>query len=143
MKKKKRSTRLVGNYLIGFRWYLYHPLSLIMDLFREVKAFFQRGYRGYADCDIWNLNDYLDIVLGNAIRDFSELNNSYPGIKGANTPKEWKKILKKMGKGFDDMRDYSKEVILGDNGTSKWKKVDKGHKESLKLLSKWWNSMWD
>ena len=32
---------------------------------REIKWFLQRGFRGYADCDTWDFDDYLiDVING-------------------------------------------------------------------------------
>ena len=140
---RKANRKIMGCYMYGCRWYLTHPISFIRDVFKETKAFIQRGYRGYADCDLWSFDDYLDVVLSNALKDFSELNNSYPAIKGAKTSREWKRVLKEMAEGFEDMAYYNSEGMLKDKNYQGWKKADKKHKQSLKLLIKWWRHLWD
>jgi len=36
----------------------------IMRIFKEIKWFWQRGKRGWADCDVWGFQDYLtDIII--------------------------------------------------------------------------------
>lgn len=34
---------------------------------KEIKWFIQRGKRGYADCDWWNLDSYMSKVMADAI----------------------------------------------------------------------------
>ena len=43
-----------------------------MRWFRSVRWFFQRGRRGWADCDIWNLDMYLTRILAHALPKLAE-----------------------------------------------------------------------
>lgn len=46
--------------------------SIPYDLFRELRAFYQRGMYGYADCDLWSLDDYLAEWIPSALADLKE-----------------------------------------------------------------------
>lgn len=77
------------------------------DKVREIKAFFQRGKRGYADCDVWNFDGYLcDVIIGGLkqLRKYksgipTELYDKYkPDEKAAH--QEWNRRLDQMIEGF-------------------------------------------
>lgn len=40
-----------------------HPWIFVRDVFWEVRAFIQRGLRGYADCDCWAIDCYLNSIV--------------------------------------------------------------------------------
>ena len=46
--------------------------------YREIKYFFQRGRRGWADCDTWDLHDYLAGWLPAALRYYKIHGHGYP-----------------------------------------------------------------
>jgi hypothetical protein len=108
-------------------------------MYREIKSFFQRGWRGYADSDIWSFDWYLRIVLSNGLKKFRKDPTGYPGHGEANTPKKWKKILKEMESGFRAVLEEDEKTGFGPKMNAAYKKEDK----SLKLLSKWFGSLWD
>ena len=50
----------------------------------------QRAKRGYADCDVWSLDEYLCKVIKNSVEQLKKNTHSYPmGI----TKEKWDKIL--------------------------------------------------
>jgi len=48
-------------------------------MFNRIKWFIQRGVRGYADCDIWDFNEYL---AGLIIAGCRKLKEDYIGCPG-------------------------------------------------------------
>jgi hypothetical protein len=75
---------------------------------REVKWFLQRGKRGWADCDVWGLDDYLAGWLPDALKQLSEDTHGYPAslCDEENDPSgdagfaEWREILAQIAEGF-------------------------------------------
>lgn len=55
------------------RWYVYHP----RDAWRELRWMWQRATRGYAECDVWNLGDYVLKVLPPALRELANQAHTY------------------------------------------------------------------
>lgn len=129
------------------QWYLLHPWEYIADYCRDLWAFYQRGTRGYADYDTWSFNSYLTEVLAGGLKGLSKWQNGYPGWGEAKTMEKWQRILKRMQSGFQDVLDFEE----GDYWVSqpfksyakRSKVVYKNQDKSLKLLSKWFNHLWD
>lgn len=46
----------------------FHPHKVIANRWRHLKWFMQRGWRGYADCDVWSLDGYLATWMPQAVR---------------------------------------------------------------------------
>jgi hypothetical protein len=58
---------------------------------------YQRGLRGYADCDVWNLNTYLLTWLPSAVRQLRDTGHSYPGgFEYGRTEEEWDNTLTRL-----------------------------------------------
>lgn len=69
------------------------------DTYRVIKWFIQRGKNGYADCDVWSLNYYIDNVMSKALKDLIEQIHGCP-VSLSNSDdvtdkdfNEWKRIL--------------------------------------------------
>lgn len=69
----------------------------IGDIKRYVVQYHQRGKRGFADCDVWSLDNYLLSWLPDAIAQIRD----YPGHPEGLSTDEWQEILDKMIIGFD------------------------------------------
>lgn len=75
----------------------------------EIKYFFQRGKRGWSDCDTWDLHYYLsDIVVG-TVKHLKENNHGIPSTFLTSqsdenfelAEKEWKSVLEQIIIGFE------------------------------------------
>ena len=121
-------------------WYITHPWSYVGDVYREIKSFLQRGYRGYADSDLWGFDGYLAEILSEGLKKFGKNIHSYPGYGMANTSKKWRAIIKEMRKGFALKvkldRDYTFDK-------KKRKEYDKQIKKSFHLLEKYFENLWN
>lgn len=147
-KKLKQLATLVQNYEKDISdkctlWEnIWWPISgflerIFRDKPREIKWFFQRGKRGYSDCDAWGLYSYLLDWLPKAIRNMRDCKNGYPmGL----TFKKWQKILTKMAKGFDSGKRLSNSFSRDKKKLEKWKKE---FDEGMKLFHKHFFSLWD
>lgn len=126
-------------------WYLsvyYWPYRLwhnnIKSFPSEVKWFWQRGRRGYADCDVWDLHYYISTWLPKALRKLAKDCYGCPekllDRSKRNQCWQWPRILKEMAKGFELSQD---DKIWTD------KEKMKKFKESMDLFKKYFFSLWD
>ena len=111
---------------------------------RRIKWLYQRATRGYADCDLWSFDWYLDRIFAKAIKQFAKNVHSYPACLEAKTPKAWDKILNEMADGFQARVDYEERLWEKDDPDYKlYKESQKKHAKSLKLFTKWYQALWD
>jgi hypothetical protein len=98
-------------------WHYLNPMTYI----DTVRYIWQRGTRGYADCDWWNLNCYIATVNLGVLRMLRDRAHGYPADLATDNPlnntiqaicwsdqedtnegfNEWKRILDKMILGFE------------------------------------------
>ena len=133
----------------------------IKEKIREVRWFWQRGRRGWADVDMWNLHSYLEGILADCLPILSEIAHGSPcPYPEDNHPFEdkdgyvfsvnndcdcfenWKRDLLYHGENFnklvnDTFLDVDDDVKKG------WEEEEKAYKESLSWLQKNWGSLWD
>lgn len=95
---------------------------------RAIKYFCQRGYRGYADCDTWNLNSYMTTVLLGSIKHLQEYVHGYPQscsdypmdhIYTEDDPddtgfEKWQSILSEMIEGLEAAIELEEENTVTD-----------------------------
>ena len=70
--------RLAEAWWSVYRFFKWHKAFHPTQMWREARWFAQRGRRGWADCDTWSLDDYLDGWLPAAIRHLKEHKRSVP-----------------------------------------------------------------
>ena len=62
--------------------FFYYPISgfisWVFMIPREIKWFFQRGIRGWADCDTWGFNGYNSRVVKEAIKHLKNTKTGHP-----------------------------------------------------------------
>lgn len=110
-----------------------------MEKYREVKWFIQRGRRGYADCDVWDLDSYLSEWLPQALRRIRKITNGYPDYGEAKTSKDWKQILKDMAEGFEAAHKIKDICLSG----KRYEKTRAKFKKGMRLFSRYFLSLWD
>jgi len=106
--------KLMLSYYNHYRWfyspseYIKHPihytLSTFDNMWKNVGEFFswvrslsQRGIRGYADSDVWDIGYYLTSVLIPMLERLKEVSHGCPMDS---TEEEWNKELDDMIEGF-------------------------------------------
>lgn len=82
-------------------------LSIVMDWYREIKWFIQRGSRGYSDSDIWNINDTLARLIPKMLRALAKNHHGcapeyFNSDLAPNECKAFADKLEEIAKGFDD-----------------------------------------
>lgn len=141
----------------------------IVDFFRyDIKAFIQRGKRGYANSDVWGFHRYLSEVIAGGIDKLTKEVHGYPcNLKNL---KEWEVILKKISKTFktakeidDDNLQYLSATLFNDkerknciritkelnkkysyyNTRTMTKKENKEYEEGWQLFQQYYFNLWD
>lgn len=110
---------------------------------RGIRWFIQRGRRGYSDADLWSFDWYLRGILAKGLKQFAKNPLGWPAQGEAKEYKDWKKVLNKMADGFQAVIDFEEEGWKKDKYFKKRKAAYKKQNESLKLLTKWFNDLWD
>lgn len=68
--------------------------------FRRYKWAYQRASRGYADCDLWDMSDWLLQLFTDSLNDFADNHMGYPGDEEFDTDEKWTEYLKEMAQLF-------------------------------------------
>ena len=123
-------------------WYLTHPWDFFSELYKEIRTFIQRGWRGYADSDVWGLSSYLDSILAGGLKQLSK-GCSYPGRDEMDTYENWQYALESNAKRFENVEHYEMYGWGDDEDGKKRKNVYREHREALKFVTKWWLDLWD
>jgi len=129
-----------------------------MNIFKEIKYFYQRGKRGYSDRDAWDFDDYLSSIIIKGVRDLKENVYGCPGDLYDKDRKndeyhKWKEILEEIASGFEaaqrikDMS-YMKRVKKDKYYTTevdekKAEAMTKKYERGMKLFSKYFLNLWD
>jgi len=71
----------------------------IPGLPKEIKWFVQRGRRGYADCDVWNLNNYLAKIIVGGAEQLRDIAHGFPAEEDM-TYEQWQRELTMIAEGF-------------------------------------------
>jgi len=99
---------------------------------REIYWFFQRGWRGYADCDTWSFDDYLCRVIIGGLKQLKKYSHS-------NKPS--KEDFDIMIKGFESNR---KMIDMTSTwGSKTYIKYKSEFDEGMKLFHQYLNYFWD
>lgn len=92
-------------------WYyeiVYRFPKKVSRIPKEIKWFWQRGKRGWADCDVWGFFDYHSRVCKEALLHLKKYKMGYPVIfeeSGRDGQKEWNEVLEKMICAFEQAQD--------------------------------------
>lgn len=118
------------------------------DLFNSIKWFIQRGRRGYADCDVWGFDEYLNGVILEGLKRLQKDKYGYPG--SLKNPEQWTKILQEMIDGFEAYQAISEHTYkyLNSDGEREYnhehtQKLYQKHQKGLKLFVKYYSALWD
>ena len=128
------------------------------NFYNEIKWFIQRGRRGYADCDVWNMHSYLSNMFPKMIRQLKN-NDGCPGdlydVSCKNDEcHKWNEILEEIAQGFEaadwigrfPVRRMFEEIDGELNYTLDFKSIknaEQKYKKGLNLFAKYYMSLWD
>jgi hypothetical protein len=123
----------LGDY--NYAAYLYQPHKYVIALYDRMKWFVQRGYRGYADCDIWNLDYYLSGWMPAALK---QLEQTKYGTPIGMTSRGWETRIRIMREGFEAVREMD-DLSNRDRYKPLKHKMDKG----LRMFAEHFLCLWD
>lgn len=106
---------------------------------RKIKWFIQRGRRGWADCDLWSLDEYLAQWLPDALLKLKEDVHGWPEGPDCPTFESWQQILVEMADGFKAEQELG-EGILDEKERDK---INKRKEKGLNLFVKYFSALWD
>lgn len=143
--------KLPGVFDYSLYGVLCHPWeALVRRPLREIKWFWQRGRRGYADCDAWSIGSYLNSWMPQAIRSLKS-GHGVPGflVSDFDSSKEqldaaydtWQYYLETMARGFEAQRKMDECEI--EFGTHAWKAAEKEAEKGMSLFAKHYMALWD
>ena len=144
-------------------YYWTHPWKFVRDLYKDVCAFFQRGFRGWADCDVWSLDDYLSEVLIGSLKHLQEIQHGVPNWHETEEKyskekypdmnyqerlelgaKDWWKIMDKMILAFEKKRQWGNNTMKTDYyGSEEQTRDEATVEEGMQLFVKWFDALWD
>lgn len=59
-------------------WRIYRLFDFIKNIPKEIKWFFQRGFRGYSDKDVWNIDKWFLNIIIPMLKQLKKRKNGYP-----------------------------------------------------------------
>ena len=82
---------------------LYSPWRYLSNWIRNIRLFFrrykwayQRAKRGYADCDIWDMDSWLLTLFHDSLNHLADNHCGWPGNEDFPEDENWTKYLKEM-----------------------------------------------
>lgn len=105
---------------------------------RRIKWFFQRGWRGYSDFDVWSFDYYLANIISKGCKQLAKEAHGYPCESSID---EWNKTLLLLSKEFEE---YNKIMEL-EEGYDKFSReeYEKKVNDMFELLKKNFGNLWD
>lgn len=120
----------------------YNIINFVKYMPRHIKSFWQRGMRGYSDCDLWNIDEYVSEVMIGVLTQFKEHHAGYPSTI---SDKKWTSILGEIIEGFKAHQAFDDDDMIknGEYNREKSDALIKKFNRGMRLLSKWYFNLWD
>ena len=111
-------------------------------MFKKIYWFFQRGTRGWADCDSWNLNSYIQNIVVGGVSSLRENSDCYPMQLES---EQWNEILDKIIIGFKARNTLDEQIVrYGDSRFKEEKeKLEKQWEEGFQLFYEYFDNLSD
>lgn len=133
-------------------WYGYstEPWTYFYDLWLQLKWFFQRGSRGYADNSVWSIDWYLCSWMGRALRELAENVHGTPILDTGRvvtdpndcdtfTMEEWKATILYIADTFDLGRKIQDYDIPVEQMPAAMKRFNQG----MAMFTEYFFNLWD
>lgn len=105
-------------------------MNILRRWLLEAKWFWQRGRRGWADCDTWSFDWYLAGVIAGGLEHLRTRTHGYPY---AMTPEEWDMKLTEIQQAFQHYHDKVFDLPFDYEGAVK----------DMKPIFDHWGNLWD
>lgn len=137
-----------GDY--NYWYYFRRPLSYFTCLHRNLKWFYQRGKRGYADRDVWSIDWHLSSYMGDALRDLANQVHGTVIIDTGRTItdfndidcltlEEWQFTIRYIAETFDLARKIQQYDVMDMDMKLAQKRFDHG----MRMFSEYFFQLWD
>ncbi len=138
------------------KYYLYYaPLNYLDMLPRRIYWFFQRGFRGYGDNNVWDFDNYLIDIISNGLKQLKKYQHGIPTEiyekhKGKyvtqteeelKAQQEWNQILDKIIEGFDCAKVYIEYFCELEHEEKI--KIERIRQEGFDLFKEYFFNLWD
>ena len=110
---------------------------------KRIKWFIQRGRRGYADCDWWDMDAYLIGIILPMLKRLKADNMGYPGYGQASTPEKWDALLDEMVEGFTIAQKIMDDNYPLEQFIELQAQDRKLFEKKAKIFIKWFFHLWD
>jgi len=157
-KEFERKHPILNKIQDGYYW-CYRNLN-IKDYYREVKWFIQRGFRGYSDRDLWNIDVFFRGTILKGLKAFKKKDRSgFPAhltddnIIHEQASVKWEKILDDMIDGLDYIttdhiatkvwEEFEQKKITREEYNKKTDRLYKEAQEKAMLFIKHLPAIWD
>jgi len=156
-REKEKREALIKYYLTRFWWFIERKYNDIIYFFRSIKWFFQRGFRGYGDNDIWSLHYYLSKIIVDSVKELKKVCTGFPAK--LDDVKDWYKILDKIIYTFEIEQKLDEEFVIIDKNLSDYEELKKiyekynmhimteeeikEYEEGWRLFKEYFRGIWD
>jgi hypothetical protein len=110
---------------------------------RRVVWFIQRGRRGWADCDLWNMDTHIARLNVEMLTELRRIAHGYPaGLEATHGDagfEEWCRLLGEMIETWQAYLDH----VDHEDGWDKAKADYEKFKVGLPLYGEWYSGLWD
>lgn len=122
----------------AYRWVYCFVRWTLPDIPDCIWAFFQRGWRGYADRDLWDMGSYLSCWLPKALRQLARTTCDHPSDTVSET--EWIVLLNKMADGFEA---YQRLIDLSYTGKDEQEALQQQARYGMRLFVERLGDLWE
>ncbi len=131
--KKAHPIRHFLKYSVYYPAYrLFYNQFNVRKICREVKWFIQRGRRGWADCDTWSIDYYLNRIMPEMLE---SLARNYHGHPVNLSQSRWCNMLRRQAQLYRVMQCYLDNYRI--------KAANQCLKKIHKFMAKYYFSLWD
>lgn len=134
IKELTKKPPLFRRIYLNIKWPFEDLLNIPHRLYFPIKRFVQRGRQGIGDSDVWNLDDYVIMIIGHGC---ARLKKNHIGCPSIMTEKQWNKILGEIIKGCKSWeRRWDCSLKQADKNKIKTNRA-------MQLFAKYYEYLWD
>ena len=98
------------------KYYLLRPWKFFRQVYLNLRVAWQRATRGWADSDVWDMDEWFLDVIPQMLRHLATEGNGYPGDGSFPTPEAWHDYLNSVAdvleslseENWDNQNEYEK-----------------------------------